>query len=125
SGNTISEKAVSSGQFRVDSVFGGSFGPSSLNNKRKLQVRENPEKTGFPIGWNTNSKVPILKAEKNGDLFIELNDSQEPLSLSHIIEIQEQKSTEFQIKYSSSTQARLRIFIFGSSNALTAGIVDK
>jgi len=125
SDRTLSGKTTSSSQLISDSVFHGSFGPSSLKNKRKLKVRENPEKAGFPLGWNTNSDISILKVDPNGNMFIELRDSQEPLSLSHIIDIQGQNPTGLQLTYSSSTQARLRIFIFGPNNALAAGIIDE
>jgi len=108
-----------------DSVSWGSAGPLSLVGNRGLSFRDHPGKPGFPVGWNTNSETPILKTSPDGGRFIELGESQKPLQLSLIIEIRGERSKDIELNYSSSTQARLRIFIFNPQNALAAGIVEE
>jgi len=120
-----SGKNIKSSSGTPDSVSWGSAGPLSLNGNRALSFRENPGKPGFPVGWNTNSETPILKASPDGGHFIELGESQGPLQVSRIIEIGENRPKDIRLNYISSGHARLRIFMFNPQNALTAGIIEE
>jgi len=107
--NVIHVKDTLTGEYLW--LVGGNH--TGVNNSSFVESSINP---GYPVGWITNSEIPIIKNGNNGELFICLSE-RENLYIGKLFEHDFSKSEIIQISYSSNNKVNLTISQFNSQNS--------
>ena len=100
---------------KISSVISHTSGGSSLNSlNKKSFFEENKNKLGFPIGWASNSKKPILNSKENSSIGLKISGTN--TYITKLVTIKELCTYKFLIIYSSSRNAKLQLTQFDNQN---------
>lgn len=102
-----------------DSISGQDIwlvGGEPLNNNSLLFL-ESERKPGFPEGWFTNSKLPILQKTESGQPYIDLS-GQDNVFVGKLIEVTGQQSLILTLGYKSENYETLLVREFNNDNEI-------